>query len=112
MRGSIPPLPNTPSWSVAKLKHLDQDKEDEMGEACDIMGEIREAYKIFVTPRLIAREDFIKYKIFAGKPEGKRPLGRHKRRWERNLEWILGKYGGKVWTRRIWLRIRINGGLL
>jgi len=28
------------------------------------------------------------------------------------LEWILGKYGGKVWTEYIWLRIGTGGGLL
>jgi hypothetical protein len=26
------------------------------------------------------------YRIFVGKPEGKRPLGRPKRRWEGNIE--------------------------
>jgi hypothetical protein len=30
-------------------------------------------------------------KIFVGKPEGKRPLGRSRRRWYGILEWILGK---------------------
>jgi len=25
------------------------------------------------------------------------------------LEWILGKWGGRVWTERIWLRIGTNG---
>jgi hypothetical protein len=25
------------------------------------------------------------------------------------LEWILGKWGGKVWTECIWLRIGIGG---
>jgi hypothetical protein len=28
------------------------------------------------------------------------------------LEWILGKYGGKLWTGFIWLRITISGVLL
>jgi len=28
------------------------------------------------------------------------------------LEWILGKYGGDVWTGFIWLRIVTVGGLL
>jgi len=28
------------------------------------------------------------------------------------LEWILGKYDGKVWTVFIWLRIGTNDGLL
>jgi hypothetical protein len=27
------------------------------------------------------------------------------------LEWILGKYGGKVWTGFIWLRKETNGEL-
>jgi len=31
------------------------------------------------------------YKVLVGKPEGKRPLGRPKHRWEDILEWILGK---------------------
>jgi hypothetical protein len=29
------------------------------------------------------------YKVFAGKPEGKRPLGRPRRRWKMRSEWIL-----------------------
>jgi len=29
--------------------------------------------------------------IFVGKPEGKRPLGRNRHKWEDILEWILGK---------------------
>jgi hypothetical protein len=28
------------------------------------------------------------------------------------LQWILGKYDGKVWTVFIWLRIGTNDGLL
>jgi hypothetical protein len=28
------------------------------------------------------------------------------------LEWILGEYGGKVWTGCIWLRIGTSRGLL
>jgi hypothetical protein len=27
------------------------------------------------------------YRILVGKPEGKRPLGRHRRRWEDNIGW-------------------------
>ena len=33
------------------------------------------------------------FKILTGKPTGKRPLGRPRRRWEDNrLEWVLRKY--------------------
>jgi hypothetical protein len=28
------------------------------------------------------------------------------------LEWVLGKYGWRVWTGCIWLRIGTSGGLL
>jgi hypothetical protein len=31
------------------------------------------------------------YNIFIGRPEGRRPLGRPRRRWETTLRWILGK---------------------
>jgi hypothetical protein len=49
------------------------------------MGEVRGAYNILVR-RL----------------EGKRPLGRIRRRWEDNIKWIG----------LIWLRIGTGGGLL
>jgi hypothetical protein len=29
------------------------------------------------------------YRILVGKPEGKRPLGRPRRRWMGNIKWIL-----------------------
>jgi hypothetical protein len=32
------------------------------------------------------REERNAYRIFAGKPEGKRPLGRFRRSWEDNIE--------------------------
>jgi hypothetical protein len=34
------------------------------------------------------------YKVFVGKPEGKRPLGRPRCRWKIGSEWILGRCGG------------------
>jgi hypothetical protein len=33
------------------------------------------------------------YKILVGKPEGKRPLGRPRRRWEDNIEMDLKEIG-------------------
>jgi hypothetical protein len=52
------------------------------------------------------------YSISVGKPEGKRPLGRTGHKWENISQWILGKWGGNIWTGFIWLRIGISGGLL
>jgi hypothetical protein len=36
------------------------------------------------------------YRVLKGKPEGKRPLGRPRRRWEMGSEWILGRLAGGV----------------
>jgi hypothetical protein len=48
------------------------------------------------------------YRFFIGKPEGERSIGRPRRRWE----CILEKYGAKLWTGFIWLRLQTSGGLL
>jgi len=33
------------------------------------------------------------YRILVGKPEGKRPLGRHRRRWKNNVKMDLKEVG-------------------
>jgi len=45
-----------------------------------------------------------------GKPEGKRPLGKPRRRWEDNIKMNLQEVGWEVWTRSSWLRIGRGGG--
>jgi hypothetical protein len=37
------------------------------------------------------------YKVLVGKPEGKRPLGRPRRRWEDGIRMDLGEIGLGVW---------------
>jgi hypothetical protein len=63
-----------------------------MGGACSTNGEKRNACRIFV-----------------GKPEGKRSLGRPRRRWEDNIKMDLRgiRWGGIDWL--IWLRIGTRG---
>jgi hypothetical protein len=68
-------------------------KEDEMGGACSVHGEMR-------------------YKILVGEPEGKRPLGRPSSRWEDSSETDLRKIGleGVDWIhvaqdRKLWLAL-------
>jgi hypothetical protein len=39
-------------------------------------------------------EDRIVYRVFVGKPEGKRPSGRPRRRWENNITMVLQEVGG------------------
>ena len=52
------------------------------------------------------------HKVLVGKPDGKRPLGRPKRRWEVILRWIFRKWEGVVGTGWCWLRIGTGGGRL
>jgi hypothetical protein len=58
-------------------------------------------------------EDRCVYRVLVGKPEGKKPLGRPRRRWGRIiLRWIFRKLEGVVGTEWIWLRIGTCGGHL
>jgi hypothetical protein len=50
------------------------------------------------------------YRVLVGKSEGKRPLGRLRRRWEDNNRMELQEVG--VWTGLGWLRIETGGGHL
>jgi hypothetical protein len=42
------------------------------------------------------------YRIFVGKPEGKRPLGRPKRTWVENIKMDLREIG---WDGRDWIEL-------
>ena len=66
-----------------------------MGGTCSPYGEMKGAYRILV-----------------GKPEGKRPLGRQRLRWEDNIKMDLQEVGCGVWTGSSWLRIGTGGGHL
>jgi hypothetical protein len=50
------------------------------------------------------------HRVLVGKPEGKRPLGRPRRRWKDKLRWIFRKLEGVVGTGWSWLRIGTGGG--
>jgi hypothetical protein len=62
--------------------------EDEMGTACSTNGEKRNAYRILV-----------------GMPEGKRPLGRPRRRWVDNIKMDLREIG---WDGIDWIDLAQN----
>jgi hypothetical protein len=51
-------------------------------------------------------------RVFVWKPEGKKPLGRPRRRWEDNIKMNLQEVGCGPWTGSIWLRIGTDGGQL
>jgi hypothetical protein len=51
-------------------------------------------------------------KVLVGKPKGKRPLRRPRRRWEDGIRMDLRETGLRVWIRFDWLRTGTGGGLL
>jgi hypothetical protein len=55
-----------------------------MGGPCSTNGEKKNSYRLLV-----------------GKPEGKRPLGRPRRRWVDNKRFILERWDGVMWTRLV-----------
>jgi len=56
-------------------------------------------------------EGRVVHRVLVGKPEGKRPLGRPRRRWEDNIKMDLREVGGCEigWS---WLRVWTGGGHL
>jgi hypothetical protein len=52
------------------------------------------------------------YKVLAGKPEGKRLLGRPRCRWEDGIRMDLRETAWGVWIGLDWLRIGTGGELL
>jgi hypothetical protein len=52
------------------------------------------------------------YRVWVGRPEGKRPLGRPRRRWGNNIKMDLRETGSMRRTGFSWLRIESSGGLL
>ena len=57
-------------------------------------------------------EGRVMHRVLVGKPEGKRPLVRPRRRWEDNIKMDLQEVGGVVGTGWSWLRIGTGGGRL
>ena len=47
-----------------------------------------------------------------GKPEGRRPLGRPKCRWDNNIKIDLQEVGSVAWTGFIWLMMGTDDGHL
>jgi hypothetical protein len=73
--------------TLRRYNQNDQVKEDEMGRACSVHGE-KTAYKILVET-----------------PEGKRPLGRPRCRWDNNIKMVLRETG---WGVMDWIDLAQN----
>jgi len=70
----------------------DEIKKKEMGWAFCTYGDRRGAYRVSV-----------------GRPEGRKRLGRPRRRCEDNVKMDFKKWDGEAWTGLIWLTIWIGG---
>jgi hypothetical protein len=52
------------------------------------------------------------YKVLVGKPKGKRPFRRPRRRWEDGIRMDLREIGWGGWIVYDWLGVRTGGELL
>jgi hypothetical protein len=52
------------------------------------------------------------YSMLIGKPEGKKQLGRSRRRWEDNIIMDLREIESDLWTGYIWLTTGTSGVLM
>jgi len=50
------------------------------------------------------------YRCLVRRPDGKRPLGRPRLRWEIILKFIFKEWNGDAWTGLLWLRIGAGDG--
>jgi hypothetical protein len=82
-------------YSLPKYRPGDKIEKNEMTGACSTYGEGRCVYRVLV-----------------GKPEGKRPLGRPRLRWEDNVRMDLQEVDVGLGNGLGWLRIGIVGGRL
>jgi len=48
-------------------------------------------------------------RVYVGRTEGKGPLSRPRRRWEKKIKWIFTKCDGEAWIDLIWLRTGTGG---
>jgi len=51
------------------------------------------------------------YPLLVGKPEGQRPLGRHRNRWEDNIKMGFQEVGWGTWTGSFVVMTGTGGGL-
>ena len=86
----------TISVLLTKYYSGDQIENNEMGGECSTYGGERRGV----------------YRVLVRKPEGKRPLGRSRRRWEDNIKMDIQEAGWGAWIGFIWLRIGTGGGRL
>ena len=61
---------------------------------------------------MCTREEMGLYRVLVGKLEGRRPLGRPRRRWVGNIRVDSRRWDVCIWTGLGWTRIETSGGCL
>jgi hypothetical protein len=73
-------------------------------ERDEVTGELNneELNDLYASPNIRVKNEMggmgCSYRVLVGRPEGKRPLGRPRRRWRVILKWIFKKWDVKAWT--------------
>ena len=57
-------------------------------------------------------EEWGMYRVLVGKPQGRRPMGKPRRRWVDNIRMDSRRWDVGIWTGLSWPRIEKGGGRL
>jgi hypothetical protein len=82
---------------MAQLSHI--------AETCDVYGEEEKCKQNYIRKNLKERDHLKNLDVLVGKPEGKRPLGRPRRRWVDNIKMNLRETG---WNGMDWIDLAQN----
>jgi hypothetical protein len=109
-RDSIPGKQNDIFLSFCDLHKLHNEKLNDPNSSPNIVRVIKSRTMRWVEHVARMGDTRGLFRVLMGKPEGKRPLGRPRRRWEDNIKMDLQEVG--AWTGSIWFKIGTGGGHL
>jgi hypothetical protein len=98
---------------AGELRKLHSEELHNLYSSPDIIRQIKSRRMRWAEHMARVEEERQVYKVLVGKPEGKRPLGRPRRRWEDGIRMDLMEIGwGGAWIGFDWLRMGTGGELL
>jgi hypothetical protein len=94
------------------MKVMHNDEQHNLHSSPNIVKAIKSRRISFAGHVARKEEGKVVYRILVGRPEGKKTLGRSRRRWEDNIKSDLRERGIDGRTGFGWLRMGSNGGFL